>query len=663
MMTAAGGEPVYVEDVFDVNKYYGSGGSQTITNGIDLSTNDGLVWIKRRSTTSNHRLFCGENGSNISHSLLSDGDYQLQTDSTNMASFNTDGFTVNGSDTNASGGDYVSFTFRKCPNFFDAVSYTGNGVNGRTISHNLGAVPGCIIFKRTDSSGDWQMWHRGLNNGSNDQNYSIKLNGTQPETGTSFMNNTLPTATQFTVSNGSDVNALNATYVAYIFAHNGLYSNKGTFGTTGDQPIIKCGYYTGDGINQQNYNIQKIDLGFQPQWVLAIPSYNYYESRYIMNSATKMNAPTGQGEDDVFLKADEPAAEQGRNLIDVLPDGFNPKSTINISGVRYIYIAVSAPQKTLLESGDPHFDYYLGSDTTFDYSSIEPDFAIMYNRGGSYPTPFVSSRTWSRSLYFANDSDSLSYPGSSFYYGRADKTLFPGIWGSVNYRGLYFKEAPGFIHTLGYIGKATSGSTTTYTKDHGLKAVPEMIWLRSNDVYYSEFLCWHKNMGGTTDNYSNNLYMNFEVDTGRAASNYWGYQTGMTVTDSTFTVGSNYEAVNQNNKYYWAALFASQDGISKVGSYSGTGQTQNIDCGFASTASFVMIKRADGAGHWYIFDKNMGGIPAATGQAAAYRLDIGGSYLNSSSENLWSYSSGFQVPYNASEVNNSGEHYIFWAVA
>ena len=35
-----------------------------------------------------------------------------------------------------------------------------------------------------------------------------------------------------------------------------------------------------------------------------------------------------------------------------------------------------------------------------------------------------------------------------------------------------------------------------------------------------------------------------------------------------------------------AYLFASLDGISKVGSYSGTGSAQNIDCGFTNGARF-----------------------------------------------------------------------------
>jgi len=47
----------YIEDVFSAYLYSGSGSTKTITNGIDLSTKGGLVWIKVRNDTLNNILF------------------------------------------------------------------------------------------------------------------------------------------------------------------------------------------------------------------------------------------------------------------------------------------------------------------------------------------------------------------------------------------------------------------------------------------------------------------------------------------------------------------------------------------------------------------------------------------------------------------------------
>jgi hypothetical protein len=49
-------------------------------------------------------------------------------------------------------------------------------------------------------------------------------------------------------------------------------------------------------------------------------------------------------------------------------------------------------------------------------------------------------------------------------------------------------------------------------------------------------------------------------------------------------------------------LFATLVGISKVFSYTGNGSSQTINCGFATGARFVLIKRTDAAGDWYVWD-------------------------------------------------------------
>jgi hypothetical protein len=50
--TAAGGGFTAIEDVFSTYLYTGNGSTQTITNGIDLAGEGGLVWIKSRTSTS-----------------------------------------------------------------------------------------------------------------------------------------------------------------------------------------------------------------------------------------------------------------------------------------------------------------------------------------------------------------------------------------------------------------------------------------------------------------------------------------------------------------------------------------------------------------------------------------------------------------------------------
>jgi hypothetical protein len=121
---------------------------------------------------------------------------------------------------------------------------------------------------------------------------------------------------------------------------------------------------------------------------------------------------------------------------------------------------------------------------------------------------------------------------------------------------------------------------------------------------------------------------------------------------------------NESGFYAYANLqmigyfFASLDGVSKVGSYTGNGSTQNIDCGFSSGARFVLIKSSTLATNWYVFDTERGIVAGNDAEL----------YLDSTSaeatfrDTIDPYSSGFSLTGNG-VINNSGATYIFYAIA
>ena len=191
--SGASGETTYVDDVFSTYLYKGNDSTITVNNGIDLSTEGGLVWTKTRNTSYNHFLFDTARGTQTALSTsLNNANFN---ETKGVTSFNTNGFTIGGSGGdggfNASGTNYNSWTFRKAPGFFDVVTWTGNSDTNQTISHSLKSRPGMIIAKRTDSSttGDWVVYHR-------DHAGYLKLNSTNaavsdsgawtPVTSTSF---------------------------------------------------------------------------------------------------------------------------------------------------------------------------------------------------------------------------------------------------------------------------------------------------------------------------------------------------------------------------------------------------------------------------------------------------------------------------------------------
>ena len=267
---AAGGGGLDITDVFSTYLYSGTGTdfARTIVNGIDL-TEGGMVWTKSRTNTYNNTIGDTASGTGL---YLYTNTTVGHTDSSDafISSFNSDGYKFGSTSGgfsagvyNASGQDYVSWTFRKAPKFFTICEWTGNSTAGRTISHDLGSVPGMIIVKRTDTSGSWIVYHRGLNNGSSPEDYGIILNTAAGQSDQSlYWNDTAPSSTNFTLGSASTVNANGGTYVAYLFAHHPNDGSETGFGTDGDSPVISCGYYTGNGSDKTT-----IDVGFEAQWV------------------------------------------------------------------------------------------------------------------------------------------------------------------------------------------------------------------------------------------------------------------------------------------------------------------------------------------------------------------------------------------------------------
>lgn len=236
-----------VGDVFSADPYTGNGGTQSITNGVNLSGKGGLVWVKDRDFPTSHALFDTERG--VLERLETDGTGAEASTANTLTAFNSNGFALGSSAVvNGNTTDYVAWTFRQAPKFFDVVTYVGNGTT-QSIAHNLGADPGLVFIKNVGAADNWVAWHR-----SRTGEYGLlNLTSAFSSSGAAniFGNNTTavdPTSTVFTVGNVSNVNSNGVAYVAYLFAHDEIADG-----------IVQCGTYTGNG------GTNSISLGWQPQ--------------------------------------------------------------------------------------------------------------------------------------------------------------------------------------------------------------------------------------------------------------------------------------------------------------------------------------------------------------------------------------------------------------
>ena len=110
-------------------------------------------------------------------------------------------------------------------------------------------------------------------------------------------------------------------------------------------------------------------------------------------------------------------------------------------------------------------------------------------------------------------------------------------------------------------------------------------------------------------------------------------------TSTEFSVSGQGRSTNDAGEDYIAYLFASLDGISKVGSVSHTtGSNTDVDCGFSAGARFVILKGTHASG-WQVFDTERGIV---AGNDATLTLHST-SAEDSSQDRIDPYSSGFSI--------------------
>ena len=640
LLTLASGEITYVDDVFSTFLYDGTGSAQTINNGIDLDGEGGLVWLKSRGNNYGWRMVDTERGA--TKALESYDTTAEATESNGLTAFTSTGFSVGTQNHyNGSGYDMAAYTFRKCPGFFDIVTYTGNGSH-RDISHNLGSEPGSIWIKRRDDQESWIVYHRSLHPGgggdaSTAHFAKLELESTGAQYGGTLHWSTSGggedhTADTFHVGSHNAVNGDGMTYVAYLFAH-----NDGSFGEDSDEAVIKCGSYTATG------SAQTIDLGFEPQFLITKKSSGSGEWR-----VNDMMRGILTGGADAQIDADSSSAEiTGNVTCDLTPRGFISNGSQNDSGGTYIYVAIRRPHKPP-EAATEVFALdtkSAKSANTPSYTTNFPvDFTLRRNNINAINSTFVMTRLTANERLLTDSTAAATTDTSFDDHFMFNKGYGDFTSGDSNDYGYFFKRAPGFMDVVTYTGTGSAQNVS-----HNLDSVPELIIVKARDVVD------HWQVYSSVTDETDFLMLN-STDATNDQSSKWN---DTAPTSSVFTVNTD-TGVNQSTKKYIALLFSSLDGICKVGSYTGTANAIDVDCGFTNGARFVLIKRTDNStgGHWYVFDTSQG---INSGNDPYFRLNV--TNAQGTADLIDPLDAGFSVASGTTNVNYSGGTYLFLAIA
>jgi hypothetical protein len=621
----AAGDAPNVADVFSTYLYEGTGSAQTITNGIDLDGEGGMVWIKNRDSAQHNILHDTNRG--VGKRLISNGTYSEGYDSEYITSFNSGGFSIGTYYTiNTSGDNYTSWTFRKAPRFFDVVTYTGDGNAVQYVNHDLGVAPGMVIVKALATQNDndanqWWVGHRSISTTGLLLNSSAGSNGAE-RVGSNSVN--------IQPKGDSTFNINGASYVAYLFAHDPDGEN--------DDGMIACGSYT--GTNNTTHPI--VDLGWEPQYIM-IKRTNGTGNWYVWDS---MRGLTADGSFDTEIYPSSSGGEYaGREAINITSTGFEVNSTNtanNGSGNTYIYMAIRAPMMKEPESGSEVFavDNGNGSDIPAWTSGFPVDMVFWSDTTGDNHK-IASRLTGARVL--ETDTTGVEVAQGSHEFDYSDG-FYSATRSSVQYAHM-FKRAKGFFDVVAYTGNSTAG----HTVNHSLGVAPEMMWIKTRSGS-NNWAAISVTMG---------LAYRLESDVKFYSSMYDIWTNSTAPTTNVITLGSE-GTVNYSGTTYIAYLFASLDGVSKVGSYTGNGSNQNIACGFSAGARFVLIKRTDSTGDWYIWDTERGIV---SGNDPHLSLNSTAAEVTSD-DSIDPESSGFTVnQVSATNINESSATYIFLAIA
>jgi hypothetical protein len=315
----------------DVVLYSGNNSTQNIAVGFQPD----WVWSKCRNVARSHRLSDAVRGS--TRDLYSDTTDDEENNGS-ITSFISTGFSLDnatGSTYNTSGETYVSWAWKangagsantagtiastvsaNTTAGFSIVAYTGNGTNGATVGHGLGAKPFLIIEKGRTSTYNWSV--QGCGELWTPVTSNLFLNGTSSLNANGAV--AAPTSTVFTPSATNYANESGITNIAYCFAPVAGYSAFGSYtgngSGTGDGPFI----YT--GFRPRFVMFKNRTQG--SQWILldtAINTYNVSNAYLEPNTADTQNT--------------------ANTVLDILSNGFKLRNTggtdYNESNNIYIY--------------------------------------------------------------------------------------------------------------------------------------------------------------------------------------------------------------------------------------------------------------------------------------------------------------------------------------
>jgi hypothetical protein len=723
-------EKDYVNDVFSVDTWFGTGNfasvpaNKKITNGINMAQHGGMVLNFVRGNKS------GNHGTDY-YKAISDTDIgvgkrfwplsntnALGTEADAMQSFDSDGWTMGknlhmneGYNDNTNSSQNGAYTFRKCPGFFDMVTFTtGDGSNkqaNRRISHNLKCKVGFMILKNQDSTQDYYVFNcKQQGGGANDY---AKLNQTDNWTGSSDFWG--PQGADTTNDFGLNENAVwwiaNCTYSVWLWA-DGDDPNAAIFGQNSDASIVKQ-VHGGGGANAFT------NIGWEPQMLLIKnegSDWCWFDS--LRGTAFQSSADSFAPYNGVSMFSNNDSAESAGYGI-----GFNATGWYNSTfGGNCTCLAIRRPDadcgrwaKTPAEclhihkGAEPSTENF-NLNTIVDASNNPTGFGIhdmeiSARRYGGTTNWYNTNRMMSGSsnndggmstannesgfsrYYLSTTNDAyLSQQQASLRNIRYDLnsvqlTATPSISGSYippdgwgNNSGgagqnavfYMFRRQPAFFDMIKYNGYTNVPTT------HKLGVIPDLVIVKSltnnsSSSYGNYWGVWSKaaadaNIGASSPTLNYHAWFNHVNSVQAQGFNLWS----TVPTATTLDIATGHP--NDSNVTSMMYLFANREGISKFGIYTGLGSGNVVtvnDVGFSPRLLIIKnLTTSGGQDYWFVYDTKRG----FTSSNNPYLILNEANSEVTGTDYVDPLSNGFQLTNSAIDnFNRNGDKFLYLAFA
>ena len=421
------------------------------------------------------------------------------------------------------------------------------------------------------------------------------------------------------------------------------------FGSSGNQNIIECDSYIGNGSSTG----PEINLGWEPQF-LIIKQTNSSGNNWRMFDS--MRGITSGSLDETLYPSDGGTEYGNVDKLDLTPTGFKltrNDSAYNGNGSEYLYIAIRMSDGYVGKPASAGTDVFAldtgnGSATIPAMDSGFPvDWAFRRNPSSTSEW-YTQYRMMDPDVGLQLDSDAVEQSG----FGSTQKFDSNLGWAyslQSSYQSWMWKRGNGFDLVF-YDGNSESKRAIP----HSLNAVPEMFWIkRRTGGSGDKWAVYHSALGNTK-------YLRVNTTQYAYTDAIWN---NTTPTSTHFTLGTD-SAVNNSSGTYVAMLFSSVTGVSKVGTYTGTANSaQSISLGFQPR--FITIKNAtDNSNNWttgwFTYDTLRGwSSPNTT------HIFLNDQMANQTTGgNCAPTSTGFDITGGSNNyINNNGDTYVYYAHA